>query len=255
MTVEQPVQLLASLAGTVCLVTGASRGIGRATALRLAAAGATVTGTYRSQEAAARELAEAGAGLLGTVEMMRCDITDPQAVSATVSAILERHGSVGALVNNAGVWRGGRLVTLDERDWQLVLDTDVAAVFRVTQAVLPSMLQAGRGAIVNVSSIVGMMAYPGDTAYASAKAAVNAFTRSLAKEVARSGVTVNAVAPGSLDTDMTRQLDERARERFLARIPMGRQGTPEEVAETIAFLVGAPAYLTGAVIPVAGGLE
>lgn len=242
------------LSGRVCLVTGASRGLGRAVALTLAEQGATVVGTYRSGADAAREVEEVAAGP-GTVTMQPCDVTDGDSVQALVASVLAEHGRVDALVNNAGVWRGGRLVDLPVEDWLQVVDTDLTGVFTVLKAVLPAMVEARAGRIVNVTSVIGVTGYPGDAAYSAAKGGVNSLTRSLAKELATSGVAVNAVAPGPVETEMTEQIGERARARLVDRIPVGRQGRPEEVASLVAYLVDAPLYLTGAVIPVDGGMS
>lgn len=242
------------LEGRVCLVTGASRGLGRAIALALAEQGATVVGTYRSGKEAAREVEGAASGP-GTVALQHCDVTDAASVQALVAAVHAEHGRVDALVNNAGVWRGGRLVDLPVEDWLQVVDADLTGVFTVLKAVLPGMVEARSGRVVNVTSVIGVTGYPGDAAYSAAKGGVNSLTRSLAKELARSGVAVNAVAPGPVETEMTERLGERARARLVERIPVGRQGRPEEVASLVAYLVDAPLYLTGAVIPVDGGMS
>lgn len=245
---------MTGLAERVCLVTGASRGLGRAIALLLVECGAQVVGTYRSDADVARQVVAEATGP-GELAMEHCDVVDAQSVQRLVETVLERHGRIDGLVNNAGVWRGGRLVDLPPADWRQVLDADLSGVFTVLQAVLPAMLAAGSGHVVNVSSVIGIVGFPGDAAYSAAKGGVNALTRSLAKEVARSGLTVNAVAPGPVQTEMTEQLSERSRARLLERIPLGRQGRPEEVASLVAYLLDAPAYLTGAVIPLDGGMS
>lgn len=246
---------MTALDGKVCLVTGASRGLGRAISLLLAERGAHVVGTYRSGAEVARDVVTEALASGGDLAMEHCDVTDAQSVSSLVATVLERHGRIDGLVNNAGVWRGGRLVELAPADWTSVLDADLSGVFTVLQAVLPTMLTARSGHIVNVSSVIGIVGFPGDSAYSAAKGGVNALTRSLAKEVARSGVTVNAVAPGPVETEMTEQLSERSRARLLERIPLGRQGRPDEVASLVAYLLEAPPYLTGAVIPLDGGMS
>lgn len=243
------------LAGQICVVSGASRGIGRAVAELAAARGASVIGTYRSGHREAEALVTRAREAGHDLEMRRCDVTDRAAVGELVAGVVEQHGRLDALVNNAGLWRGGKLVSLPETDWRAVLETDLAGVFTVIQSVLPHMLEAGTGRVVNVTSVVGVTGYPGDTAYASAKAGVNALTKSLAKEVARRGISVNAVAPGPVATEMTEGLPDAARDRLVAGVPIGRQGRPEEIAEVIAFLLGAPPYLTGAVISVDGGMS
>lgn len=241
-----------SLAGQVCLVTGASRGIGRAIASAAARRGAQVIGTYRSGHREAEQIGRVAADQGLDLVMRRCDITDTDEVTALVDEVLETNGRLDGLVNNAGVWRGGKLVSLPESDWRMVLDTDLAAVFSLSKAVLPTMLEAGYGRIVNVTSFVGLTGYPGDTAYSAAKAGVNAMTKSLAKEVARKGLAVNAVAPGPVETDMTEGLGEAARTRLVSGIPIGRQGRPEEIAQVVRFLLEAPMFLNGAVISVDG---
>lgn len=244
----------AQLEGSVCLVTGASRGVGRETATRLVRAGAHVLGTFRFSEDEARELAMSLRDDAGSIDLVRCDITDGDDVSGVAAVTIERFGRIDVLVNNAGIWRGGALVKLPERSWRDVIETNLMGVFRVTQAVLPTMLDAGSGRIVNVTSIVGMLGYPGDTAYGAAKAGLIGFTKSLAKELAGKGITVNAVAPGSLTTDMTGELNDKAQRRLLERIPAGRRGDPMEVADVITYLAAAPTYLTGAIIPIAGAM-
>lgn len=246
---------MSALDGRVCLVTGASRGLGRAIALQLAQQGARVVGTYRSGAEQAEQLVTDAAAAGHDVTMERCDVTDAASVQSLVETVLQRFGRIDGLVNNAGVWRGGRLVDLPPSDWQMVLDADLSGVFTVLQAVLPAMLAAGSGHVVNVSSVIGITGFPGDAAYSAAKGGVNALTRSLAKELARKGITVNAVAPGPVESDMTEQLSERSRDRLLSRIPLGRQGRPEEVASLVAYLLDAPAYLTAAVIPLDGGMS
>jgi 3-oxoacyl-[acyl-carrier protein] reductase len=246
---------MAELSGQVCLISGASRGIGRAVAELAAARGATVIGTFRSGQREADSLVARARQAGHDLRMRRCDVTERPAVEELVAGVLEQHGRLDSLVNNAGLWRGGKLASLPEADWRAVLETDLAAVFTVIQAVLPHMLDTGAGRVVNVTSVVGVTGYPGDTAYASAKAGVNALTKSLAKEVARRGISVNAVAPGPVATEMTEGLPDAARDRLVAGVPIGRQGRPEEIAEVIAFLLGAPPYLTGAVISVDGGMS
>lgn len=244
-----------ALAGEICLVTGASRGLGRATALRLARAGARVVGIYRSADDAATSLVEEAGREQRQIEMIRCDVSHRAEVMQTVQDVLARHSRIDGLVNNAGIWRGGRLAELPEADWRAVLETNVFGLFHVTQAVLPGMLAAKKGRIVNVSSAVGITGYPGDCAYASAKSAIIGFTKSLAKEVAKAGVLVNAVAPGTLETDMTTGLGAHASQRLLAQVPAGRRGTVDEVAAVIEFLMTAPSYLTGAIITIDGGMS
>jgi 3-oxoacyl-[acyl-carrier protein] reductase len=243
------------LTGQVCVITGASRGIGRATAELAAARGAQVVGTYRSGRQEAEALMARAANEGRALSMRPCDVTDRTDVAELIAGVLSEHGRIDSLVNNAGLWRGGKLVSLPEADWRAVLETDLAAVFTVVQAVLPAMLEAGAGRLINVTSVVGVTGYPGDTAYSAAKAGVNALTRSLAKEVARKGLAVNAVAPGPVATEMTEGLPDTALDRLVAGIPLGRQGRPDEVAQVIGFLLGAPLYLNGAVISVDGAMS
>jgi 3-oxoacyl-[acyl-carrier protein] reductase len=246
---------MSELAGRVCLVTGASRGIGRAIALLLAGRGADVVGTYRSDASAAGAVEADASAASGSVRMAQCDVTDEGSVRELVDELRRQHGRIDGLVNNAGVWRGGRLVDLPATHWRQVVDADLTGVFTVLQAVLPAMLEAGSGRVVNVTSVIGLVGYPGDAAYSAAKGGVNSMTKSLAKELARSGVAVNAVAPGPIATEMTEQLGERGLARLVERIPIRRQGQPEEVASLVAYLLEAPLFLTGAVIPLDGGMS
>ena len=243
------------LDGHVCLITGASRGIGRATAWLAARHGATVVATYRSGRDEAQALADEAAADGLRLSIRRCEVTEKADVAGLVDQVLGEHGRIDGLVNNAGLWRGGKLATLPEPDWRAVLETDLAGVFTVVQAVLPSMLAAGSGRIVNVTSFVGVTGYPGDTAYSAAKGGVNTFTKSLAKEVARAGLAVNAVAPGPIETEMTEGLGARALERLVAGVPIGRQGRPEEIAHVITYLLTAPLFLNGAVVSVDGAMS
>jgi len=243
-----------SLEGRAALVTGASRGIGAAIATALARRGARVTGTATSAEGAER-IGErlAGAGLHGRGEVL--DVSDPDSVAALV-ARLEAAGDVPeVLVNNAGVARDGLLMRMRDDDWEAVIGTNLSSVYRMCKACVRGMIKARYGRIVNITSVVGATGNAGQTSYAAAKAGVVGFTRSLARELAARNVTVNAVAPGFIDTDMTRALPETQRAALLAGVPLGRLGTAEEVAAATVFLASPEAgYITGEVLHVNGGM-
>lgn len=244
----------ANLSGQVALVTGASRGIGAAIADRLAADGALVIGTATSDEGAARiderlgKLDTAGAG-------RRLDVTDEQGVTALIKEISTEYGAPTIVVNNAAITRDTLLMRMKESDWQAVIDADLSGVFRVSKAVLRGMMKARNGRIVNVASVVGLMGNAGQTNYSAAKAGLLGFTRSLAREVGSRQITVNAIAPGFIDTDMTRDLDAKTRDAMLAQIPLQRLGNVDDIAASVAFLVSpSAAYITGETLSVNGGL-
>lgn len=243
------------LDGNVALVTGASQGIGEAIALRLAAEGCRVVVASRRLEACqavAAQAEEAGTEALAVA----LDVTEPDSVTAAVDAALERFEQIDFLVNNAGITRDALLVRMSADDWDAVLDTDLSGVYRTTKAVLRSMLRRRRGRIVTISSVVGLLGNAGQTAYAAAKAGTLGFTRSLAREVASRDITVNAVAPGYIDTEMTEALPERARDQLMAQIPLGRLGSAQDVAGVVAFLLSEDAaYITGQVLSVDGGMH
>nr|WP_315857146.1 3-oxoacyl-[acyl-carrier-protein] reductase [Synechococcus sp. ATX 2A4] len=243
----------APLADQVALVTGASRGIGRAIALELAAAGAEVVVNYAASAAAADAVVEAITAAGGRAYALAADVAVEEQVDALVKTVLERSGRLDVLVNNAGITRDGLLLRMKTSDWQSVIDLNLTGVFLCTRAVSRSMLKARRGRIINITSVVGLVGNPGQANYSAAKAGVIGFTRSTAAEFASRGITVNAVAPGFIATDMTRELHE---EPILAAIPLGRMGQPEEVAGAVRFLAADPAaaYITGQVLQVDGGM-
>ena len=238
----------------IALVTGATRGIGRAIAEALARDGATVIGTATTAEGAATIGAHlASLGAKG--EGIALDVTDAAATDAALSAIEARHGPVTILVNNAGITRDNLLVRMKDDEWDAIMATNLKPVFRLAKAVLRGMMKARRGRIIQIGSVVGASGNAGQANYAAAKAAVVGFTKSLAQEVGSRNITVNCVAPGFIDTDMTRSLSEAQRTALLARIPLGKLGTPQDVADAVAFLAGPrAAYVTGATLHVNGGM-
>ncbi len=243
------------LKGKVALVTGASRGIGRAVALELARAGAAVAVNYAASEAAAQEVVREIKTLGVEALAVKFDVAEVEAVAQGIEEIEKALGPVDILVNNAGLTRDALLMRLKEEDWDRVLSVNLKGTFLVTKAVIPGMLKRRWGRIINISSVVAFSGNPGQTNYAASKAGLVGFSRSLALEVARRGVTVNVVAPGFIETDMTAALSEKARDALLSQVPMGRAGTPEEVAHAVAFLASEKAsYITGAVLHVNGGL-
>ena len=245
----------AALVGKVALVTGASRGIGRAIALRLGAAGAIVIGTATSEvgaQAIAKTLAEhniAGTG-------MCLDVTDAASIDATIKAINEEFGIPLILVNNAGITKDNILMRMKDEEWHDVIDTNLTSIYRMSKACMRAMTKARFGRIVNISSVVGSMGNAGQANYAAAKAGLEGFTRALARELASRNITVNAVAPGFIDTDMTSRLPEEHRQHLLAQVPLARLGQPEEIAGMVAFLVGNEGgYITGETLHVNGGMH
>ncbi|MGC9128435.1 MAG: 3-oxoacyl-ACP reductase FabG [Acidithiobacillus sp.] len=240
------------LQGRLALVTGASRGIGAAIAERLALAGARVVGTATS--AAGAETITARLGDQGGVGMV-LDVTDDAAMDAVVRDIAAQLGAVDILVNNAGITRDQLLLRMKDEDWDRVLDTNLRAVYRLSRLCLRGMLKAQYGRIIHITSVVGSMGNPGQSNYAAAKAGVAGFTRALAREVAARGITVNCVAPGFIETDMTAQLPAAQREALLAQIPAARLGQAEEVAHAVAWLAGPQTgYITGQSLHINGGL-
>jgi 3-oxoacyl-[acyl-carrier protein] reductase len=240
------------LNGEVALVTGATRGIGAAIAERLAHDGARVIGTATTAEGAAR-IGEKLAARGGRGAVL--DVVKPQSIDALLEEIEAREGPIGILCNNAGITRDTLLLRMKEEDWNAVLDTNLASVFRLSKGVLRGMMKARKGRIVSITSVVGLTGNPGQANYAAAKAGIIGFTKSLAREVGSRGITVNAIAPGFIDTDMTRALAEAQRAALNARIPLGRLGQPADIAAAVAFLCSADgAYITGETLHVNGGM-
>jgi 3-oxoacyl-[acyl-carrier protein] reductase len=242
------------LADRIALVTGASRGIGQAIALHLAERGATVIGTATSAAGAEdihRHLTEGGCAGAAMV----LNVNDSERIATLVDEVQARFGAVSILVNNAGITRDKLLLRMKDEDWDAVLNTDLKSVFRLSRAVVRGMIKARFGRIVNVTSVVGCMGNPGQANYAAAKAGIAGFTKALAREVGSRNVTVNCVAPGFIDTDMTRALDPAQRETLLQTIPLGRFGSVEDVAAAVGFLASPGAgYITGATLHVNGGM-
>lgn len=243
-----------SLEGKVALVTGASRGIGQAIAHALAAQGAVVVGTATSDQGAqaiGEKLAAAGYKGAG----MKLDVRDPESVAAVLAAITESCGAPAILVNNAGITADNLLMRMKDDEWDDVIGTNLSSVYRLSKAVLRGMTKGRWGRIINISSVVGGMGNAGQSNYAAAKAGMEGFTRALAREVGSRAITVNAVAPGFIDTDMTRALNDSQRSVMLEQIPLARLGQAEEIAAAVAFLASESAgYITGATLPVNGGM-
>jgi len=240
------------LNGEIALVTGATRGIGAAIAERLARDGARVIGTSTTPEGAHRITASLSAhGGRGTV----LDVVKQESIEAALEEIEAKEGAIGILCNNAGITRDTLLLRMKEEDWDAVLDTNLASVFRLSKAVLRGMMKARKGRIVSITSVVGVTGNPGQANYAAAKAGIIGFTKSLAREVGSRGITVNAIAPGFIDTDMTRVLTEAQRAALNAQIPLGRLGQPADIAAAVAFLCSPDgAYITGETLHVNGGM-
>lgn len=239
----------------VALVTGGSRGIGRAIAEKLASTGIRVAVNYVRQAGAADEAAATIQAAGGEAIAVQADVRSREAVQGMVERIESQWGPVDILVNNAGIVRDTLLARMSEEDWQTVIDTHLTGAFYCTKAVLRAMMRRRWGRIVNISSLAGLAGNAGQTNYAAAKAGLIGFTRSLAKEVGPRNITVNAVAPGYIQTDLTRDLADEWRQQALALTPLGRFGTPCDVASTVAFLISdAAAYITGQVISIDGGL-
>ena len=243
------------LDGEVALITGASRGIGRAIAAGLLAQGAAVAGTATTADGAARievELAGEGRKVIG----LALNVTEPASIDAALAAVAEAFGAAPSiLVNNAGITRDGLLMRMQEADWDAVIATNLTSVYRLSKACLRAMTKARKGRIINISSVVGATGNAGQANYAAAKAGMIGFTKSLAKEVGSRGITVNCIAPGFIDTDMTRALSDEQRQALLGAIPLGRLGAAEDIAAAVGFLASpAAGYITGETIHVNGGM-
>jgi len=242
------------LNGQVALVTGATRGIGRAIAMGLGAQGAKVIGTSTSAAGAgAIDAYLAQAKIAGKGAPL--DVNDGAAIEALVAEIEKEFGAIGILINNAGITQDNLAMRMKESEWDAVIDTDLKSVFRLSRAVLRGMMKARSGRIISITSVVGSSGNPGQVNYAAAKAGIGGMTRALAQEIASRNITVNCVAPGFIDTDMTRALNEQQREAILGRIPLARLGAAEEVAAAVVFLASPQAgYITGATLHVNGGM-
>lgn len=242
------------LKGEVVLVTGASRGIGQAIAIELARQGAFVVGTATSADGAEKVTASLnGSGVPGRGAVL--DVTDNASIEALLKDMETDGGSPTVLVNNAGITRDNLLMRMSEEQWDAILDTNLKSVYRMTKACLRAMMKARKGRIITIGSVVGAMGNAGQTNYAAAKAGVVGFTRALAREVGSRNITVNAVAPGFIETDMTRTLPDASREALLRQIPLGRLGSPQDIAHAVAFLASPDAaYITGATLHVNGGM-
>ncbi len=238
----------------IALVTGASRGIGKAIALALGEAGATVIGTATT-EAGAAAVSEAlqAAGIKGRGAVL--NVTDADGITQLIAAIEAEYGAVSILVNNAGITQDNLAMRMKDEEWDAVIETNLKAVFRLSRAVLRGMMKARAGRIINITSVVGESGNPGQVNYAAAKAGVAGMTRALAREIGSRGITVNCVAPGFIDTDMTKALPEAQREALLNQIPLGRLGRPEDVAAAVVYLASpGAAYVTGTTLHVNGGM-
>ena len=243
---------MSQLDGKIALVTGASRGIGKAIATQLAQQGATVIGTATSEngaQAISDYLSEFGG------KGFALNVTDKESVDTTIKAINEAHGGIDILVNNAGITRDNLLMRMKDDEWQDIIDTNLTSIFTLSKAVLRGMMKKRFGRIVNIGSVVGSAGNAGQANYAAAKAGVIGFSKSMAREVASRGITINVVAPGFIDTDMTKALTDDQKEAIFKDIPANRLGEPDEIAATVAFLVSeGAAYITGEAIHVNGGM-
>lgn len=243
------------LGGKAALVTGASRGIGRAIAIRLAGEGAKVAINYAGNEKAAQEVKSVIEANGGEAILVQADVASPEAVDEMVAKVTEAFGTIDILVNNAGITRDGLLARMKPEDFDAVIDTNLKGVFYCTKAVAKLMMKKRSGRIVNMASVVGLMGNAGQANYSAAKAGVIGFSKSVAKELASRGITVNMVAPGFIGTDMTAVLSDKVREAMVEEIPLKRMGQPEDVANAVAFLVSDQAsYITGQVVNVDGGM-
>ncbi|MEU9113904.1 3-oxoacyl-[acyl-carrier-protein] reductase [Streptomyces sp. NPDC048483] len=239
----------------VALVTGGSRGIGRATVLALARDGFDVAFCYRSDDEAARTLEKEAAQYGGRATGARVDVADAEAVRTWIGGVEEELGPLDAVVTAAGITRDNPLVLMDDQEWHQVLDTNLDGVYHVCRAAVFGMMKRRTGAIVNISSVAGVYGHATQTNYSASKAGIIGFSRALAKEVGRSGIRVNAVAPGFIETDMTAAMNDKARKDAMKSIPLRRMGRADEVADLVAYLVSGPAaYITGSVLQIDGGI-
>jgi acetoacetyl-CoA reductase len=241
------------LKGKACLVTGGSRGIGRAIALELGRHGASVAVGFAHNKEGAEAVVDEIVASGGRAFAFGCDVADPDTIEPAVANVVERFGTIDILVNNAGITRDRSLAKMSPEEWNDVLRTNLTSVFSLTSRVLPVMVKAGSGRIVNISSVIGLHGNFGQANYAAAKAGIVGFTKSAALELARKGITVNAIAPGFIETEMIAAMPDEVRAAILAKIPMGRFGRPEEIAQAVVYLVNSD-YITGQVISIDGGL-
>ena len=243
---------MTDLTGKVALVTGASRGIGKAIAEKLMSQGATVIGTATSESGASaisEYLADNGKGMV-------LNVADADSMQALITDITKEYGAIDILINNAGITRDNLLMRMKDDEWQDILDTNLTSIFKMSKAVLRGMMKKRKGRIINVGSVVGSTGNPGQANYAAAKAGVIGFSKSMAREVASRGITVNVVAPGFIDTDMTKALTDEQKEAIFKDIPANRLGDPKEIAATVGFLASdSAAYITGETIHVNGGMH
>ncbi len=245
-----------SLNDKISLVTGSSRGIGAAVACELARRGSTVVVNYRQDEAGAAAVCAAIREAGGTCSLLQADVAVDAEAAALVKAVLGEHGQIDILVNNAGLTRDGLLMSMKPDDWDTVIQTNLTSVYQVTRPVVRSMIRKRSGRIINVSSVVGLLGQAGQANYAASKAGLLGFTKSLARELGSRGITVNAVAPGFIPTALTAVLSPEHKEHIIRETPLGRMGTPEEVARAVAFLASDDAaFITGQTLSVDGGLS
>lgn len=243
------------LDGKIALVTGASRGIGRAVAIELAKEGAAVAINYAGNKSAAEEVQKIITEMGRRAMIIQADVSDEKSAADMVEKVIKEFGGIDILVNNAGITRDGLFIRMKEEDWNAVINTNLTGIFNCTKTAAKYMMKKRSGRIINMSSVSGIMGNAGQTNYAAAKAGVIGFTKSLAREMASRGITVNAVAPGFIATDMTAAMPEKAQEHVLSSIPLGKMGEPKDIANAVLFLASDKAsYITGQVIHVDGGM-